>query len=957
MNIKKRWFWKTSVLISALSPLTIIAACATTSTQQFGSAKALAQVLNEKVKTLKLVKDLSYDFQQIETLVKQDEGQALIREIKDLNQVLNQEFISVTIASDQGRQPLINQSWISFKLKLKTNHDLNDLAYTKWFDVQFAPGGLPPEHPDQPAIPPGNKPEPPETQPPNTPIPPSNPIPPVSPIPPAPTKPLPTDVISVKQEAKRINESIDQLFLKKPNGIFSQNQKWDPSELEAISPEQVLDYYLGGFTKQPGFTYRVVNWTSDAWQTQAVAFNIIVSKNNANAYTERLVINNLDVDQSLIDKESLVDQEIERINGLKLKPIIYENQQVMEDVFFQSNGQRILKRAGAQLGLNREKFDYEALDVQTDRINWTTSFTIKVKSGAQIRISQPLKIQWSHWNQPSFADATWKAEKQRLANLTLSLKQTNLTSLELNELNAKNLWSKLNGFEKSERFSYKIDNLMKDERNGIISFQIWFVHRDLDYLEFRYDETQQPFVNFKVQFNQVPIVNADQWSIKDDQYIKNSNRKVNPINDGSHYLAAKGTGGNDINVSQGQGPTNPSDGVEQNAILQTGKIKTEVELKQLKNTFSIGFESFGGGWAFGSAWIIDYQLKPDGSDPDTFYLATNAHVAQNLKIANDLMTPERYEAEVDPFYNTKNVTLATIKDPQIGKTYDHSANNEQYLKATLQANQVRTVFIGNDYLTTSPNDFNQTNGSWANNEEYLDFAVLEIKFDSAKQASAMSQNYAKDPSRQFKYQQQSLLAQEQPVIKNNYSVLGFPATRKDSYWRPTILTTSRSINDSTNNLATLASSPYYNSFYGKTGVFDAAIGLSFFGYNYREAYQVNNWYVSSGLIYPLDYGSLGEGSSGSMMVDKDGWTMGIHFAGDFKASTGFTTALYSEGFDYQGAFGKYNLQGYDAIDGNRVGNHPNQKHSYRTNMLKIYGNNVKTNLYPNGFSGALKMFS
>ena len=952
MNVKKQWFWKMSMLVSALSPLTIIAACATTNTQQFSSAKALAQVLNEKVKSLKLVKDLTYDFQQIETLVKQDEGQALIREIKDLNQVLNQHFVSVTIAKDQGRQPLINQSWISFKLKLKTNHDLNDLAYTKWFDVQFAPGGIPPEHPD--VIPPGNNPEPPEAQPPNPPIPPSNPIPPVSPIPPAPTKPLPTDIVSVKQEAKRINESINQLFLKKPNGIFSQNQKWDPSELEAISSEQVLDYYLGGFTKQPGFTYRVVNWTSDAWQTQTVAFNIIVSKNNANAYTERLVINNFDVDQVAINQQNLVDQEIDRINGLKLKPIIYENQQVMEDVFFQSNGQRILKRAGAQLGLNREKFNYEAVDVQSDRINWTMSFKIKVKSGEQIRISQPLKIQWSHWNQPSFADATWKAEKQRLANLTLTLKQTNLTSLELNELNAKNLWSKLNGFEKSERFSYKIDNLMKDERNGIISFQIWFVHRDLDYLEFRYDEKEQPFVNFKVQFNQVPIVSADQWSINDDQYIKNSNRKVNPINDGSHYLAAKGTGPNDINVSQGQGPTQPSDGVELNAQLTTGKLKNQIEVNQVKNTFSIGFESYGGAFAFGSAWIIDYQLKPDGSDPDTFYLATNAHVAQNLKIASDIMTPERYEAEVDPFHNTKNVTLATIKDPQIGKTYDHTGNNDQYLKATLQANQVRTIMIGNDYLTTSPSDFNQTNGNWTNNEEYIDFAVLEVKFDNAKQANEITQNYATDRSRQFKYRQQSLLSQTNPVLKNNYSVVGFPATRKDSYWRPTILTTSRSINDQTNQLASLATSPYYNSFYDHQGVFDAAIGLSFFGYNYREAYQVNNWYVSSGLIYPLDYGSLGEGSSGSMMMDGQGYTMGIHFAGDFKASTGFTTALYSEGFDYQGAFGKYNLQGYDLIDGNRQDNHPNQKLSYRTNMKKIYGNKVKTNLYPTGFDANIQ---
>ena len=935
-----------NVLIGIISPLTIISACANTNNDQaYHRAKDLVDTINRDTKTLKLLKGLDYDFAAIEKLLKANNGLDFIKEIQSLSQILKQPFLTTTLASEQNHRYLINSSWVSFKLKVSSNHDPNDIAYTKWLDVQFAPGGNPPIHDDPQPVPPppSDQPNPPQ-------------IPPVQPIPPAPEKPLPEAIKTVKAEAKRINETANQLFLKKPTGSFNQSPQWTWNELAAINGDQVFSHYLGGFNPQSGFNYQIVNWRIDPLQTQSVAFNIIVSKNNAKASSERIVIK-VNVDPNSINHEQIINSEIKRINQLQLKPIIYENQQVMEDTFFATGGPRILKRPGNQLGLNRELFDYEALDVVPNRTNWTTSFKIKVKFYDQVRVSNQLTIAWKHWNQPSFADATWQAEKRRLTNLRLELKQPHLTSLELNEINANNLWSKLNGFEKSEKFSYKIDNLMKDERDQTISFQIWFVHRDLDYLEFRYDEKQPPFVSFKIKFNQVKIVSADQWTISDDDYIKKAAHKVNPINDGSNYLASKGSGENDINVSQGQGPTSPSTGVEENAILQTGKVKTQTEVNQLKNTFSIGFESYGGAFAFGSAWIIDYQLKPDGSDPDTFYLATNAHVAQNLKIASDIMTPERYEAEIDPFHNTKNVTLATINNPQIGKTYDHTGNNDQYLKATLHANQVRTVFIGNDYLSTSPSDFNKTNGNWQNNEEYLDFAILEVKFDNATQATKMSQNYAKEVNRQFKYKQQSLLAQDQPVVQNNYSVLGFPATRKDSYWRPTILTTSRSINDSTNNLATLASSPYYNSFYGKTGVFDAAIGLSFFGYNYREAYQVNNWYVSSGLIYPLDYGSLGEGSSGSMMVDKDGWTMGIHFAGDFKASTGFTTALYSEGFDYQGAFGKYNLQGYDAIDGNRDGNHPNQKHSYRTNMLKIYGNNVKTNLYPNGFSGALKTFS
>ena len=935
----------TSALIGALSPVAIIVACANNNQMmEYESAKALAQAINENTKVLKLINGLTYNFNHVEQLAKTNQGQDLLAQIIDLNQILKQKFITAVLANQTDLQYKINNSWISFKIKLSSKYDPTDIAYTKWLDVQFAPGGQAPDHNEndqQPSQPPAG------SQPPN-------PIPPLNPIPPAPAKPLPEAIKTVKAEARHINENISKLFLKKPQAMVNaQSSIWTWDELNQINPDLVLTNYLGGFQPTSGFDYQIVNWVVDAMTTQSVAFNIIVSKNNAKAYSERIVIN-VDVDPNSIAIKKLLANEINRINALELKPIIYENQQVMEDTFFATSGPRILKRPGNQLGLNRQLFDYEAVDVVPNRTNWTTSFKIKVKLYDQVLTSKQLSIKWTHWNQPSFAESTWQAEKRRLSNLTLALKQPNLTSLELNEINVNNLWSKLNGFEKSEKFSYKIDNLMKDERDQTISFQIWFVHRDLDYLEFRYDEKAQPFVNFKVKFNQVPIVSADQWNISDDKYIKDGNHQVNPINDGSNYLAAKGTGANDINVSQGQGPTQPSDGVDLNAQLTTGKLKNQIEVNQVKNTFSIGFESYGGAFAFGSAWIIDYQLKPDGSDPDTFYLATNAHVAQNLKIASDIMTPERYEAEVDPFHNTKNVTLATIKDPQIGKTYENSANNEQYLKATLHANQIRTIMIGNDYLTTSPSDFNQTNGNWINNEEYIDFAVLEVKFDNAKQANEITQNYATDRSRQFKYRQQSLLSQTNPVLKNNYSVVGFPATRKDSYWRPTILTTSRSVKDNGDQLASLATSPYYNSFYDHQGVFDAAIGLSFFGYNYREAYQVNNWYVSSGLIYPLDYGSLGEGSSGSMMMDGQGYTMGIHFAGDFKASTGFTTALYSEGFDYQGAFGKYNLQGYDLIDGNRKNNHPNQKQSYRTNMKQIYGNKVKTNLYPNGFDGDIQ---
>ena len=938
----KKPFYSLMALAVGFSPITIIASCANT-TENFSSAKLLAEKINQDTKKLKMVKGLTYNLTQIQEWVNTNNGVDFIKEIDGLNQVLNQPYLDVMVANDQKQQVEITTGWINFKLKIRSKTDQNDVSYTKWLQVQFANGPQPslPDQSQPPVKPPGSSP--------------TEPVPPVNPIPPAPELPVEADVLAVKKEAERINQLANEfkLSLHKANGQLNQNQPWTWTELANLNANQILDYHLSGLDRKQEFTYQVVNLRQDATQTKTVGFNIIVGKNGARSYTERIIIR-VNVDSESIDPKKLIQKEIDRINQLQLKPIIYENKELMEDTFYNSNGQRIIKRAGSQLGLNTNVFVYEATEIKPNKTNFTTDFKITVKLFDQVQTSDNLHIEWKHWNQSSFADATWKAEKERLQKMSLQLINPNLTDLELNEINASNLWTKMAGFTKNPKFAYKIDNLMKDQKNNEISFQIWFNHQELSHLEFRYDEKQPPFVSFKVKFNKIKSSSADHWTSADDQYIKNLSNKVNPINDGSNYLAKAGTGANDIDVSQGQGPTQPSPGVELNAQLQTGKIKTDVEVNQLKNTFSIGFESAGFAVAFGTAWIIDYQLKENNQDPDTFYLATNAHVAQNLKIANDVMTPERYEYEQDPFHNTKVVELATVKNPEIGKTYNNTADNSQYLKARLNANQVRTVFIGNDYLTTSPGDFNKTNGSWTDNQEYLDLAILEVKFDSAQQASQMTQDYAKDSSRHFKYKQSSLLAQTNPVIENNFSVLGFPAIRQDSYWRPTILTTSRSIKDQTDKLASLSSSVFYNSFRNKTGVFDAAIGLSFFGYNYREAYQVNNWYVSSGLIYPLDYGSLGEGSSGSMMMDKDGYTVGIHFAGDFKASTGFTTALYSEGFDYQNAFGKYNLQGYDAIDGNRNGNHPNQKHSYRTNMLKLYGNDLKTNLYPNGFNGSLK---
>ena len=940
-------------------PSLIVVACSN-GTSSFNNSKDIVEAINNYRDQGKITLVNSvYTYEQIQELLNSNKGHAFIKQLSGINKIVNSEYFLAEIADNETKiikedlttsqydlAPKVTEAWVTFKIKIKSKSNQNDQGITKWLQVRFSDAPVhAPDLPAEPSYPNDPSPKPPTSNPNPGPVLPPTTQPPLTP-PPAASAP---DLEKAKYEAREIDQKQAQLKIKKPAGSLRVNQSWSLEELFLINNENLLDNYLEGLDKKADFSYQAVQVSVDPIQTKTIGFRIMVTKGNAKVYTERLIVR-LDV-QPLSD-EQLLEQEVQRINNFNLKPITYETEEEKNNSYSTSSITGIIKRTHIQLGLRSDVFDYKGLDVKPAGKD-QKSFKIEVSLNGKTKRTKDKTIQFLVDENNTFRNQEWQKEKARLQGMKFSLKKVNLTYEELADINDKNLLSKLSGWTANEKFNYKVDNILKSTQDNSIQFQIWFRHAQYSHQEWSLNEKVLPNVSFKIHFNLVKSYNADSWKESDDSYITHN---AKPFNDGRNYLAKPGSGSNSIETSS-QGSTAPSEGVDQDAKLKTGLIRNETQLNQVKNTFSIGFGSHGFGYAFGTAWILDYKLEENGAEPTTFYLATNAHVAQNLKVAHDVLTPERYESEDQPFQSTNVVELRTIKDPKIGKIYDSTSSRDQYLIAELPAAQVRTVYIGNDYLTTSPSDFNTTNANWANNEEYIDFSVLEVRFNNAEQAKEMTQNYAGSPDRQFKYKQESLLNEKVNPKPKNYSVLGFPAVRKDSFWRPTILTTSNSINDTSADLATLASSKYYNSFEDKIGMFDAALGLSFFGYNYREAYQVNNWYVSSGLIYPLDYGSLGEGSSGSMMMDKDGYTVGIHFAGDFKASTGFATALYSEGFNYGGRFGKYNLQSYDLIDGNRNNNHPNQKHSYRTNLIKFYGDNYKTNLYPNGVANALKTFS
>ncbi|MDC8916203.1 DUF31 family protein [Metamycoplasma hyosynoviae] len=133
----------------------------------------------------------------------------------------------------------------------------------------------------------------------------------------------------------------------------------------------------------------------------------------------------------------------------------------------------------------------------------------------------------------------------------------------------------------------------------------------------------------------------------------------------------------------------------------------------------------------------------------------------------------------------------------------------------------------------------------------------------------------------------------------------------------------------------------YRTFIDKPGVVDAFLSTHKLSSKLFE-YQ-GKQYFAYGLQYaPRHYAPAG-GASGSSLRNGKNELIGTYFASNEGAKTGLAVAFRSEGFNYKGLFGSYNLPQYDLING---GGH-NQQSSFRETLQKKY-QNITTALFPNG---------
>ncbi|UUD37030.1 Membrane-associated lipoprotein precursor [Mycoplasmopsis californica] len=399
----------------------------------------------------------------------------------------------------------------------------------------------------------------------------------------------------------------------------------------------------------------------------------------------------------------------------------------------------------------------------------------------------------------------------------------------------------------------------------------------------------------------------------------------------------------------------------------------------------------------GTMWIMDYQIDSNGAVK--WYFGTNAHVAKFLTDQTTSFSLLRINENVGIGTTLKlseldeNFTRFTFNNNKglITKVFDGTdfmnTTPSQYLAGD-QKTKFKDVEEFVDFAVIEI-DFSKTTTS------QVDIHSAGKSLKSQYQASSMvdlvkfiTNNYETKTDKHIKFKKESYLknydqidrplaiatdADKQKIQQvDNLFILGYPSSEGDYFLEKYI--DDDQIKAAKQNFSLWINSDYryykklttqegapasfskeelargnflsyeigYRSFINKPGVTDGFLAAHRFGNDLYE--QDGKFYLNFALEYlPRFYAPYG-GASGSSVRTQNNEVVGVVHVSNNSAKTGLVAALRSEGYDYNGLFGDYNLPQYDLI----YGGGKEQKNSYRQEMKKRYGG-IKTALFPNGF--------
>ncbi|EFF41622.1 Ig-specific serine endopeptidase MIP [Mycoplasmopsis alligatoris] len=182
-----------------------------------------------------------------------------------------------------------------------------------------------------------------------------------------------------------------------------------------------------------------------------------------------------------------------------------------------------------------------------------------------------------------------------------------------------------------------------------------------------------------------------------------------------------------MSVQVGKGPSLIDEYVDEPYSLGLARTLPSKTYKQIGlQTYSLYFNNPGVSAQHGTTWILDFKKPEAGKYPTTWYFATNVHVADGMKFVDDKNYPTRskkVKTNTVQFLRLKNDvgTRTTFRPTRFGDEYENWAFG-------VENNPFKTIYMGLNFLKSSPKEYLAPDSPFADTEEMADFAVFEVDF-------------------------------------------------------------------------------------------------------------------------------------------------------------------------------------------------------------------------------------
>ncbi|AHC40319.1 hypothetical protein OVS_02330 [Mycoplasma ovis str. Michigan] len=345
----------------------------------------------------------------------------------------------------------------------------------------------------------------------------------------------------------------------------------------------------------------------------------------------------------------------------------------------------------------------------------------------------------------------------------------------------------------------------------------------------------------------------------------------------------------------------------------------------------------------GTGWILDYQI-PDQKDkyPLVWYIATNAHVIRqwyfdqsnpyNQVLPEKLSEYRQRYQDYYTHYSSKYYSLYSGNNCYYKRNYGafdmnlSKQSSGQNMKSDIGAIYQRKIKKPKLFWTAL-NIFDENQSLGIGNNNFKDFAVIEIEFQNEKVAREMTRDFATKYGGENSKNSINLFGS--PISKErlkdnneNFYSLGYPTKENDKFsysktWNPETLAGEK-----------LAEDPRKSATVNQDKRLMGHVSAKSF--NASELDWGGKKYSRMGHFYLLEGFPLGKGASGSMTVDGEGNLIGLKSRGEVgeKAKYSMILPIRSGNLEVEGDF---KTPKYDLILGAE-----GQKTSYKEQVEK-YG--------------------